>query len=347
MKRYYIADFQEGAKVEDVFLIASKSVGSTRSGSPFLKVKLGDKTGTIDAVKWDATETELGSLREQDFVLVHGAVRAYNGDLQLTLDTLRKYSDHIDPTDFLPASPRDPEEMFTELRALLKQIANPHLNSVLTAFFGDKAFAERFGKAPAATKIHHAYIGGLLEHTLNVVNNCIALAGLYSAADRDLLVTAAALHDVGKVEEFEWSVAIKYSDAGHLVGHVVGGAMMVKKAADAIKDFDPILNLALQHAILAHHGMKEYGSPKQPKSIEAMILHAADDLDAKVAMYQNAVAESDRNGDLGLFTKRHFILDRPMFKGVPVQKKEKPAEPGELLFDADLFAADDYDPFSE
>ncbi len=187
-----------------------------------------------------------------------------------------------------------------------------------------------------------------MEHTLNVMKTCASLADLYPQVDRDLLLTGAALHDIGKVEEYVWDGAIDFSDAGHLVGHIVSGAMMVKEAADKIPGFDPVLNLALQHMILAHHGSKEFGSPKQPKSIEAMMLNHADDLDAKVAIYADAIKDSDGNGETGLFTKKHFILERPIFKGVPAPVEITALEKSDNEDHLDIFAVDSpYDPFAD
>lgn len=343
MKRHYISDLREGAKVEEVFLITSKSVGSTRAGVPFIKLRLSDRTGTIDAVKWNATQSELSGASEMDYIQARGTMGEYNGQLQLTVDAFRKHTEKVDPADFLATTSRDVDEMFAELREIIGEVKNPHLSRLLASFFDDEQISRLFREAPAATKVHHACIGGLLEHTLNVVKSCAALAGIYQDADRDLLLTAAALHDIGKIEEYDWSIALRFTEAGHFVGHVVGGTIMVKEAADRIEGFDPLMNLALQHVILAHHGHKEFGSPKQPKSLEAMIVHVADELDADAAMYRNALADSVRDGDLGLFTKRHFFLDRPLFKGIP--KSDDPSEPG---FDSELFAAEtDYDPFGE
>jgi len=334
---------REGARVEDVFVVASKSVLHTKTGQPYVKMQLGDRTGVIDAVKWHATQSELGEVSDLDFIFVRGKVGDYNGQPQLTVESFHRYSEKVDPADFLPTTSRDVDGMANELREILTRVENPHVVRLLASFFDDERVSRLFREAPAATKVHHACIGGLLEHTLGVVRSCAALAELYPDADRDLLLTAAALHDIGKIEEYDWSVAIRFSDAGQFVGHVVGGAMMVKQAADAIEGFDPLLNLALQHAILAHHGKHEFGSPQEPKSLEAMMVHAADQLDADIAMLLGAIAESHRDGSLDLFTKRHHWLDRHLFKGIP-----KPDQPSEPAFDSDALAAEtDYDPFAE
>jgi len=334
---------REGARVEDVFVVASKSVLHTKTGQPYVKMQLGDRTGVIDAVKWHATQSELGEVSDLDFIFVRGKVGDYNGQPQLTVESFHRYSEKVDPADFLPTTSRDVDGMANELREILTRVENPHVVRLLASFFDDERVSRLFREAPAATKVHHACIGGLLEHTLGVVRSCAALAELYPDADRDLLLTAAALHDIGKIEEYDWSVAIRFSDAGQFVGHVVGGAMMVKQAADAIEGFDPLLNLALQHAILAHHGKHEFGSPQEPKSLEAMIVHAADQLDADIAMLLGAIAESQRDGSDDLFTKRHHWLDRHLFKGFP-----KPDEPTDTAFDSDSLSAEtDYDPFGE
>lgn len=349
MKKVYIANMREGAKVDDVFLVSSKTLASTRNGSPYLRFKLCDKTGEVDAVKWDASEYEITKLGEDEYVLIQGTVNTYRDNHQITLDSIQIYDKSVDPSDFLRCTPKDPDKMFAELNSILRKIKNPHLSKLLDSIFMRDGFAQLFREAPAAKSVHHAYIGGLLEHTLNVVQGCIALADLYPRVDRDLLITAATLHDIGKIEEYTWVGSIKISDEGHLVGHIVSGAMLVKETADTIDGFDPMLSVTLQHMILSHHGQREFGSPKLPKSVEALILHTADDLDAKVAMFNQAIDESDSTG---LFTKKHFLLDRPIFKGLPKIEKEKEQEPVEVNagdeLDLGLFAVDtDYDPFAE
>lgn len=345
MKRVYVQDLREGLKIDDVFVVASKSVANARNGSRYLRLKLTDRTGTIDAVKWNVSDTEVVGFGENEPMHVRGTAGTYNGELQLTVDSFQKPTYPVDPADFLRASERDPDEMLADLRLILGSVTNPDLARLLSAFLDDPEFAGKFRQAPAAKSVHHAWVGGLLEHTLNVVRSCAALADLYPQADRDILLTAAALHDIGKIDEYACSVTIGFTDSGHLIGHIVGGAMMVKEAAESIEGFDPLLSLALQHAVLAHHGTKEFGSPKRPKSLEAYLLHVADDLDAKVEMFRRAISESDENGEDGLFTKKHFHLDRPIFKGLGRQPEAgDSSDEGDL----DLFAVDpDWDPFAE
>ncbi len=343
MKSRYISDLREGDIIEDVFLVSSKAVGNTRTGDPYMKLSLSDKSGSINAVKWGATQSEIESIAEMEYVTARGSVGSYHGQLQLRIDSIQKPSTQIDPSDFLPVSQKSGDEMFEELMSILDEVKNPQLRALLETFFEDEQITTKFKEAPAAIKVHHAYLGGLLEHTLNVVKSCALLAAVYPEVNRDILLTAAALHDIGKMEEYEWKPAFRFTDAGHFVGHVVGGAMMVKEAADRIDGFDEVLNLALQHAILSHHGHKEYGSPKLPKSLEAMIVHTADELDADAAMYRTAVEDAADDNDSSLFTKRHFFLERPLFKGLPT-----PNEPEEQSFEPGLFSAEtEYDPFAD
>ncbi|MCE5314284.1 MAG: HD domain-containing protein [Armatimonadota bacterium] len=352
MKKIFVANLREGTRIEDIFLVVSKSVANTRTGSQFLKMTLGDKSGTVDAVKWEATESEISRLHDDEHVLVCATVKTYNDKPQLVIESFQRWGEAVDPADFVRSSPRDPNEMMAELMRLLDQVVNPNLRRLLDIFLVSGDYAVKFRQAPAAKKLHHAYVAGLLEHTLNVVRTCAALADSYPQVDRDLLLTAAALHDIGKTEEYLWSGSIKFSDAGHLVGHVVGGAMAVKEACDQIDGFDPMMNLALQHMIISHHGNKEWGSPKQPKSIEAVMLHCADDLDAKVAMFEDAIRNSDNSG---LFTERHFMLERPIFKGLPGNAaRAAESDLDQEAFgnteesDLELFAADvGCDPFVE
>lgn len=348
MKKVFVANLREGARIEDVFLVAAKSVASTRAGSPFLRVKLADKTGEIDAIKWEISESEVSRLREDDYVLVHGSVRTYNDSLQVCVDSFTRYGEPVDPADFIASSGRDPKEMMSEFRTLIERVSDPHLRGLLDSFFEDEEFARKFQQAPAAARNHHAYVGGLLEHTINVLKTCAALIDLYPQANRDLVITGAALHDVGKVDEFVWSGSIKYSEEGNLIGHVVGGAMMVRQAIGAMDGFDPMMALTLQHMILAHHGRLEHGSPKLPQCFEALLLHHADDLDAQVSMFEKAIQESDEAGSGGLFTKRHHLLDRPIFKGLERAAALNGSDGGDGEVDFELFAVDsDSDPFAD
>ena len=339
-KRIYVKDLTDKQNLEDIFLVAEKGSGITVRGSQFLRFKLQDKTGDIEAKRWDASDAEIMKINEGDYILAAAKVTTYKEVLQLDIQSFRKWGEEIDPADFMKCSNRDLNEMMTELNDYIKGISSPQLNKIMDYFFSDNNFVTKFKFAPAARSIHHDYIGGLLEHTLEVAKTAQALASVYPNIDKDLLMVGAILHDMGKIEEFTWETRIEYTLAGNLIGHLVSGAMMIRTAAETLEGFDPLLSIAIQHMILSHHGEKEWGSPKRPKSVEAMVLHYADNISAKVYQFQNEINQSEQKGEKGLLTKKNKLLDRPIFKGVPYEE----ASTGE----SSLFVDDaDYDPFDE
>lgn len=342
MKNWYVSGLQDGTRVDDVFLVVAKSMGYTHDGSPFMRLKLSDRTGVIDAIKWDVSEDTGYEVSNDQFLKIRGVVTTYNGKQQVKIDSFRPYNDKIDPTDFLPRAERDIEEMLAELMKFVRAVEHPQLKALLDYFFSDQNFLSRYSSAPAAQKIHHAYIGGLLEHSLSVAVLCDFVASHYSGIDKDLLMTGAILHDIGKIEEFCWDKSIRYSDAGHLVGHVVGGATMIGNAIDNIKDFQPLLKLVLIHMILSHHGQKDWGSPKRPKCLESIILHYVEDLDAKVNTFQLAAGKGEPVDEKNLWTERHWVFDRPLFKGLPRSTTDSSSEASFTNDDES-----DYDPFAD
>lgn len=343
MKNNYVSALSEGVRIDDVFLICNKTLAESRNGSLFIKLQLGDRTGTIEGYKWDASQTLFAQLGNADYVRVLGSVRNYNGKLQIDIESFRAHTHKVDPSDFLPSCPRDSAEMIAEIEKLVESVKHPHLRALLDCFFSNKEFLARFSTAPAAQKIHHAYIGGLLEHSLSAANLCDLVASKYPNIDRDLLITGALLHDIGKVEELSWDKSIKYSDSGHLVGHIVGGAMMVDKAADTIDGFHPLLKLKMTHMILSHHGQKDFGSPKRPKSLESLVLHYMEDLDAKINIFRQALAADEQENELDLWTERHWVFERPLFRGLPKWIMD-PLGDGHS---PDRSEDADYDPFAE
>lgn len=346
MKNCYVSGLCQGARVDDVFLISSKSLAESRNGSLYIRLQLADRTGSIDGFKWDADEETYNQLSSDEFVHVRGSVRNFNGKLQVDIESMRACTHKIDPSDFIARSDKDTDEMIKDVLKLVASVRHPHLKALLDHFFADKEFLERFTTAPAAQKIHHAYIGGLLEHSLSTAKMCDFVSSHFTNIDRDLLITGALIHDIGKVEEFNWDKSIKYSDSGHFIGHVVSGAMMVEKAAEKIDGFHPLLKLKITHMVIAHHGQKDWGSPKRPKSIESIILHHVEDLDAKVNMFQQALAKAQPDGESSLWTEKHWVFERPLFRGLPRSIME-PSDIGDsddhtgsstLEADFDLFA---------
>jgi 3'-5' exoribonuclease len=332
-KRAFVGSLHKDDRVEDMFVVGSKSVGTTSRGDPFMRLRLCDRTGSIGAVRWDASESEINRVTEGEVIVVKGTVSTYKDSLQIDIQGIARCGEAVDPADFVMSSPRDLDEMLCEFDTILAEVTHPQLRALLDEFFSECEFRRRFREAPAAVSVHHAYVGGLLEHTLSVMQTCRVLAQRYAQVDLGLLLTGAALHDVGKVDELICCPALGYSDSGNLIGHVVGGTMMVRDAASRIEGFDPLLSLAVQHMILSHHGQAEWGSPKKPMSYEALLLHYSDDMDAKVFIFEQAIKEAGSEGQL--FTGKHKNLDRAVFKGVPVAD-EQPAR----LF-GDLFTVDE------
>ncbi|MFQ3548802.1 MAG: HD domain-containing protein, partial [Armatimonadota bacterium] len=312
-KKNYVENLVEGVGVNDTFLISSRSVQKDRNGKDYIRMTLRDRTGQIAAVRWNASESEIEKISEIDYVLIEGCVTSFQGQLQLNISRFSKSPDDIDPTDYIDRSQNDPIAMMAELMEILSTIQNPQLTKLLELIFEDKKIKKLFMEAPAAEKAHHAYIGGLLEHTLNVVKNAASIVDSYKSINRDLLLTSAALHDIGKIYEFSWERTPSYTENGRLVGHLVGGVMLIKEKAEQIEGFEGQLSDLLQHAVLSHHGCKEWGSPVEPMTIEALVLHCADDLDAKINMFEKAIEAAGKCGKNSIFTPRHTLLNRYIY----------------------------------
>jgi 3'-5' exoribonuclease len=283
MAKAFIAELLDGQTVTSYFLAKQVQVRQRRSGEPYLSLVLADRTGEVPAVMWDGVDESVRSLSDGDIVKVQGALGSYHGEPQLTLTRARKANpDEVSPDDYLPRSDSDPAVMLAALDQAIEGIAEPYLKRLLGELLTDPGTRAAVTAAPAAKAIHHAVLGGLLEHTVSVVGLCRLLADYYPAVNRDLLVTAAILHDLDKIKELTWDRVFDYTDPGRLLGHITLGALMVEERIRAIPDFPPALATSLLHCILSHHGELEWGSPKRPKTLEAIVLHYAENLDGKV-----------------------------------------------------------------
>jgi 3'-5' exoribonuclease len=280
-----VADLTALPPGEDVtgrYVVAAKNLLATRNGKPYLALTLSDKTGAVEAKVWDLAEAMNQVLSADRVIEVSGRTNVFQGKVQLNVDNARLIpEEEVDPGDFLPVSPRNPDEMWAEFLDWRDRITQPELRAVIEAVFGDGDVAEKFRRAPAAKRFHHAYLGGLLEHTLSVTGLCARAAEHYPETNAQLLVCGALLHDIGKIDEFDYRLKIDYSDAGRLVGHIVLGAELV--AAKCLSaGVSEVTGRMIGHLILSHHGSPEFGSPVRPATLEAMILHQLDDLDAKL-----------------------------------------------------------------
>ena len=293
----YIETFREGMHVSDVYLCKNKQIQLTKNGKEYGNLVLQDKTGTIDAKIWDLNSPGVGDFDTMDYVCIESDVTLFQNSNQLNVRRIRKAGEgeYIE-SDYLPVSKRDIGKMYEELLAFIKSVKNPYLNRLLSSFFvDDAAFAKAFQFHSAAKSVHHGFVGGLLEHTLSVVKLSDFFAANYPVVNRDLLLTAAMFHDVGKLKELSTFPENDYTDAGQLLGHIVIGAQMISERARQIPDFPEKLEAELVHCILAHHGELEYGSPKKPALIEALALNFADNADAKMETMMEALQAGGEN----------------------------------------------------
>lgn len=313
MKRQFINEYNLGDAVDDVFVLAEKTLSQKKDGNHFLNVILSDKTGSIKGVIWDHVDQIVGRVNAGDFVRIKGTINEYRGSPQLVVKIIEAHSsDTLDPSDFLPKTDRDIDGMFDRLLKITASIETNHLRELIESFWSDEEFARSFKTAPAAKKMHHAYIGGLLEHVLSMATLADKVAGHYSGIDRDMLIAGAILHDIGKTKELEYKLKIDYTDQGRLLSHIVLGLKMIDEKSLQISEFPEDQLLLLKHLIVSHHGTQEFGSPEPPKTIEAVVLHYIDEIDSKVNGIRNFMAKEDPNET---WTSYHRILGRHFYKG--------------------------------
>lgn len=293
----YIKDLKEGDRVFDIYLCKHKQSAVTKNGKPYESVVLQDKTGTIDAKVWEPNNPGIGDYDTLDYIEVYGDVNNFQGALQISVKRIRVCGEgECNPADYLPVSSKDINSMFSELQALIQSVGNSYLKKLLEAFFAeDEGFIKAFKNSSAAKTVHHGFVGGLLEHTLSVTKLCDYYCSAYPVLKRDLLLTAAMCHDIGKTKEISPFPENDYTDDGQLLGHIVIGSQMVAEKAAGIEGFPHGLLAEVQHCILAHHGKYEYGSPKIPALIEALALNYADDTDAKLETFKEILENNREN----------------------------------------------------
>lgn len=294
MKSPWIAELEPRQQVVGLFLVQTKDVRQKKTGEPYLSLTLMDRSGEIDAKMWDNVANIMESFDRDDFVKVKGETQLYQNRLQLTVHTLQRVEDKaVDLADFLPASKRNPDEMFQELLGLIASIGNPFLRGLLEAIFADAELAALYKRAPAAKSIHHAWLGGLLEHVLSLATLARFTASHYTNIDFDLLLTGVILHDIGKVAELTYERSFGYSTEGQLLGHIHIAILMIGDKIAQVPGFPPRLRNLVEHLVLSHHGQLEYGSPKVPLFPEALLLHHLDNMDSKMELMRG-VLERER-----------------------------------------------------
>ena len=319
MSRRYVQQMGDGDTVEEVYLITDKQLRANRNGNLYLQVELRDRTGSISGRLWNAGEHLFRSFDSGDFLLVKGKVQLFQGALQMILSHVdRVESEKVNLSDFLPHTEHDVSKLLERLRSILLRLGNPHLRTLVECFLMDEEFLHDFSHAPAGVRNHHAYVGGLLEHVVTLLDAADRLLPLYPELDRDVLLAGVFLHDIGKVRELSYGKAFGYTDEGQLVGHLVIGVEMLNEKTKKVPEltgepFPDELLLRLKHLIVSHHGSHEFGSPKLPMTAEAIALHHLDNFDAKVHSFTRDIRE-DPN-PTSAWTPFNQALQRRLFKG--------------------------------
>ena len=324
MKKFFIKEINENDKVESIFLVKRKSISFTKAGNPYLNLTLIDKTGEVNGKVWEQAEKLAKIFQKDDFIKIKSTAVTYQNSLQLNISSIIPLSpSEIDITNFLPQAKNDIEQTFLKLKAIIEEVSNTHLKKLLDLFITDDQLIRLFKLAPAAKKMHHVYLGGLLEHTLSLSSLIIQISKHYAGLNVDLLLTGGILHDIGKIHELTYSRSFDYSDSGRLIGHITLGVEMINEKIRLIPDFPQELAVELRHLIISHHGEYQYGSPKRPKTLEAFILYYLDDLDAKVEEIQSFIQREEENQSK--CAGYHKMLERYIYKTLD-SKDQKDSE---------------------
>jgi len=319
MPRRFVQELADGEAIDEVYLVTEKQLRANRNGNLYIQVELRDRTGAISARLWNAGEGLFRTFDEGDFLRIKGKVQLFQGNLQMILSNLERITaDKVELPDFLPQTEQDVSKLLERLRGHLLRLGNHHLRALAECFLMDDAFMRDFSTVPAGIRNHHAYLGGLLEHVVTLLDAADRLAPLYPELDRDLLMAGVFLHDVGKVRELSYGRVFSYTDEGQLIGHLIIGVEMLNEKAARVPDltgepFPTELLLRLKHMILSHHGTYEFGSPKLPMTPEAIALHHLDNFDAKVHSFTRDIRE-DRN-QAAAWTPFNQALQRRLYKG--------------------------------
>jgi len=314
--KVFVEDIQPNQDVSGAFVVAEKQLRMARNGKPFLTLRLADKTGEITGRIWDRASELDTTIAVRSVVMVRARSELYRDEKQLQVVEVRPLAiEKVDRADFLPVYPGDIQQLWEQFKQLCGQVKRRPLHKLLGAITGDPGLMERFKRAPAAKSMHHAYLGGLLEHTVGVTGLVLKICEQYPDLDRDLLLVGAILHDFGKIDEFAYDLHIDYSHEGRLLGHMVQGLAILDEKLRSLKAFPEEEGLLLKHLILSHHGETQFGAVKLPMTREAFVLHHADDLDAKMNSLARILAES-KGGDAA-WTSYQPLFERFFFRGLP------------------------------
>jgi 3'-5' exoribonuclease len=318
MTRRFIDSLADGDNVDEVFLVVDKQLRANRNGNFYIQLDLGDRTGTINGRMWNAGEPIFRSFETGDFLLVKGKVQLFQGTLQLILNGFDKFdAARIELTDFLPHTKQDISKLLDRLKTAVRKVSDPHLRALAESYFIDDEFMRAFARCPAGVKIHHAYVGGLLEHVVTMMDIADKILPLYPEVNRDLVIMGVFLHDSGKVRELSFARNFAYSDEGQLLGHLTLGIEMLVEKVKQVPDltgepFPAELLLRLKHLVLSHHGEPGFGSPKVPMTAEAVALHTIDFMDSRIHIAAREI--TDDRGE-SAWTPYNAALGRRLYKG--------------------------------
>jgi 3'-5' exoribonuclease len=324
MKEFFISECpqQENKLITSSFVVASKQVKAKKNGEPYLALILADRSGQLEAKMWDNVDEFIAVFEQDDFLKIKGLINKYKNRFQLTIHKLRKMEEaDIDFTDYLPKTTKDIGELWRTLAGFVASFENPHLKSLLELFMADTEIAERYRNAPAAKTLHHAYIGGLLDHVVSLMRSCDLMSRNYAQVNRDLLLTGAFLHDIGKIQELSYNRAFSYTTRGQLLGHMIIELEMLQAKLAKLPGFPAELKTLLEHMIISHHGQYDFGSPKLPMFPEALMLHYLDDLDSKMEAIR-AQFEREANSE-SAWTSYNASLGRPLLDSKKFMLGEK------------------------
>ena len=315
MKKLFVKDLEPDPSITGFFLVHEKEVRNTANGKPYLRMELGDRTGNVEARMWDGFEALAKEVNRDDFVKVQARVEIYRNKMQLTLQQFRVAKpDEIDVADFMPTTSYDVEKLYAQMLGYIEGMKNPWLKKLTTTILTNPEIVPRFKRAPAAKVMHHAYVGGLIEHVVGLCGLAKLVAAHYPELDVDLLLTAAMLHDVGKLDELNYERAVSYTAEGQLLGHIVMEVESVGKVMDSIEGFPENLKIVVQHILISHHGEYEFGSPKLPMIREALVFHYLDDMDSKMGAVRAALAadsgEEEWSAYSGALGRKFLRLDK-------------------------------------
>lgn len=344
MKPLYVADLAQHVSqaITSFFLVQSKEVRSTREGKPYLALRLGDRTGTVEARMWDEIAEVEPTFARDDVVKVEATVESYRGKTQLKVKRLRSaLESEVELADYLLETTKDVEGLYAELLEVARGVTNPHLRQLTLSVLEDPELAPRLKQAPGAKTLHHAYRGGLVEHIVSLCRLCRLAAQNYPEIDLDLLLTGALLHDIGKVYELSYERSLDYTTTGNLLGHITIALELLSRKMDALEGFPADLRVLVEHLLLSHHGRLEFGSPVTPKFPEAVLLHYLDDVDSKMEAMRSSLAAAEAEGREGEWTEWNRALDRPLLRrgkfsastSGPPAGATSPAEGSGTLFD--------------